>query len=302
MIPTMNIPREKFPKSEKTSEGMITLEVSCDNNEMRYIRDIKYIAREEADLFLQLILPDNPSEKTPIIVYITGSAFYWQDIPCTIPRLCILANKGFAVASVQYRGSEVAPFPAQLLDAKAAVRFIKSKAKDYGLSSDKIYLMGDSSGGHTALMAGLTAATGDFEEDIYGDFSSDVKGIVALYPPTDMTKMNDEPTNTDHAAYDSPAGHLIGGKSFLKYPELAEPTIVMNYISEDREIPPALIFHGTNDELVPFGQSCMLYDKLKECGKPARFYAVEGAHHGGREFWSEQVLGIVENFIKNDVL
>lgn len=302
MIPTMNIPREKFPKSEKTSEGMITLEVSCDNNEMRYIRDIKYIGREEADLFLQLILPDNPSEKTPIIVYITGSAFHWQDIPCTIPRLCVLANKGFAIASVQYRGVEAAPFPAQMLDAKAAVRFIKSTAKNYGLSPENVYLMGDSSGGHTALMAGLTAATGDFEEDIYSDFSSDVKGIIDYYGPTDITKMCEEPSNCDHASADCPEGYLIGRKPLLENLSLAEPINVMKYISKECDIPPVLIFHGTNDETVPFGQSCMLYDKLKECGKRAKFYAVEGAHHGGREFWSEQVLGIVENFVKNDVL
>ena len=71
----------------------------------------------------------------------------------------------------------------------------------------------------------------------------------------------------------------------------------MNYICDDRAIPPVLMFHGTNDELVPFGQSCMLYDKLKSCGKTAKFYAVDNAHHGGREFWSEQVLGIVTDFI-----
>ena len=75
----------------------------------------------------------------------------------------------------------------------------------------------------------------------------------------------------------------------------------MNYISDDRAIPPVLMFHGTNDELVPFGQSCMLYDKLKSCGKTAKLYAVDNAYHGDREFWSEQVLGIVTNFISNRI-
>lgn len=59
------------------------------------------------------------------------------------------------------------------------------------------------------------------------------------------------------------------------------------------------MFHGTNDELVPFGQSCMLYDKLMECDKKADFYAIDGAHQGGREFWSEQCLDIIIEFIKN---
>ena len=73
----------------------------------------------------------------------------------------------------------------------------------------------------------------------------------------------------------------------------------MNYVDSSRKIPPVLIFHGTNDELVPFGQSCMLYDRLVQCGKAATFYAIDNAHHGGREFWSNQVFDIIEDFIKS---
>ena len=76
----------------------------------------------------------------------------------------------------------------------------------------------------------------------------------------------------------------------------------MNYVDSSRKIPPVLIFHGTNDELVPFGQSCMLYDRLVQCGKTATFYAIDNAHHGGREFWSNQVFDIIEDFIKRVVL
>ena len=89
----------------------------------------------------------------------------------------------------------------------------------------------------------------------------------------------------------------LGRKNVLENPDLVKPTIVMNYISKEREIPPVLIFHGTNDELVPFGQSCMLYDKLTQCNKEATFYAVDNAHHGGREFWSNQVLDIIGAFV-----
>lgn len=76
---------------------------------------------------------------------------------------------------------------------------------------------------------------------------------------------------------------------------------VMNYIDSTREIPPLLIFHGTNDELVPFGQSCMLYNKLVQCNKTAAFYAIDNAHHGGREFWSNQVFDIIEDFVQFEV-
>ena len=298
MIQPINIPREQFPKSDVKSEGMITLNISCDNRSMEYIPDIEYINRDDISLYIQLLLPCDRTKNTPVVIYVPGSAFYWQNVKNVIPSISLLVNRGVAVAMVQYRGSEVSTFPAQMLDTKAAVRFVKINAHKYGLDPDNVYLMGDSSGGHTVLMAGLTAGIDRFEEDIYSEVSSNVKGIIDFYGPTDITKMNDELSTQNHIEPDSPEGGLIGRLNVLEHPELAEPTVVMNYIESAREIPPILIFHGTNDELVPFGQSCMLYDKLVECNKKATFYAIENAHHGGREFWSNQVLDIIEEFIK----
>lgn len=298
MIQPINIPREQFPKSDVKSEGMITLNICCDNRDIKYYPDIEYINRDGIPLYIELILPDDRTENTPLVIYVQGSAFRWQNVKGVLPSVSLLANRGVAVAMVQYRGSEVAAFPAQMLDTKAAVRFMKMNAHKYGLNPDYVYLMGNSSGGHCALMAGLTAGMEQFEEEIYSEVSSDVKGIIDLFAPTDITKMNDELSTMDHIAPDSPEGCLIGGRNVLAHPELTEPTVVMNHIDSNREIPPVLIFHGTNDELVPFGQSCMLYDKLKLCKKEATFYAIEHAHHGGREFWSDQVLDIIEDFLK----
>lgn len=300
MIQPINIPREQFPKSDVKSDGMITLNINCDNRSMEYIPDIEYINRDGISLYIQLILPSDRSQSTPLVIYVPGSAFYWQNVKGVIPSASLLANRGVAVAMVQYRGSEVAAFPAQMMDTKAAVRFMKINAHKYGLNPENVYLMGDSSGGHTVLMAGLTAGIERFEEDLYSEVSSGVKGIVDLYGPTDITKMNDELSTQNHSEPDSPEGCLIGRLNVLAHPELTEPTVVMNYIDSTREIPPVLIFHGTNDELVPFGQSCMLYDKLVQCKKQAAFYAIDNAHHGGREFWSNQVLDIIEEFIKRE--
>lgn len=301
MMEPLKVGRENFPKSNISSDGMNMLNVKIDNNEMHFFRDVEYVRRGDISLSVQVILPDPADRKPPLIVYVAGSAFHWQNIPETIPRLSLLANRGFAIASVQYRGSENAPFPAQMLDVKAAIRFMKSQAGKYGYDSENVFVMGDSSGGHTALMAGLTAGIKEFEEDVYSEYSSSVKGIIVFYGPVDITKMNDEPSIMDHTAPDSPEGFLIGRKNVLQNLDLAQPTIVTNYISEEKTVPPMLIFHGTNDELVPFGQSCMLFDKLKACGKQADFYAVEGAHHGGREFWSNQTLDIITEFILKNI-
>lgn len=300
MIKPINVPRDEFPKSGLRSEGMKILRIRPDNDQMDYIRDIEYIRRGNIPLHIQLILPDNIDRRTPVVVYVTGSAFRWQNIPQTIPRLCLLVNKGAAVASVQYRGSETAAFPAQALDVKAAVRFMRVNAEKYGLNPDNLFLMGDSSGGHTALMAGLTSGINGLEEDIFRGVSSNVNGIIDFYGPTDISKMNDEPSTMDHTSPDSPEGSLLGGKNVLENSRLVKPTVIMDYISKERDIPPLLILHGTNDELVPFGQSCMLYDRLISQGKTASFYAVDGAHHGGKEFWSEEILGIVMDFLKQN--
>lgn len=296
MVTPRNIPRDEFPRSPSHAEGMISLNVRTDNYEMDHIRDIKYIERGGEPLYVQLILPDEITPRTPLAVYVTGSAFHWQNIPQTIPRLCLLANKGAAVASVQYRGVEAAPFPAQVLDVKAAVRFIKGIAPRYGLNADNVFLMGDSSGGHTALLGGITAGA-EYEEDVYTEYSSAVRGIIDLYGVVDISRMNDELSAYDHTTADCPAGLLIGGSTVPDHPALYEPTVVTRYITPARELPPVLILHGTNDETVPFGQSCILYERLRECGKRAQLYAVEGAHHGGREFWAEQTLGIIMRFL-----
>lgn len=302
MIQPITIPREEFPKSPSKADGMITLNIQCDNDELTGIRDIEYVNRDGLKLTIQLILPTKREKKIPLICYITGSAFHWQDISSALPRLTYLANRGVGIASIQYRASDVAPFPAQVLDVKAGIRFLKEHADEYNFDREQFFTMGESSGGNVSLMAGLTAGIALFEEDIYRTYSSDVKGVIDFYGPTDITKMNDELSTQNHMEADSPEGYLIGRKNVAENPQLAEPTVVMKYITKEREIPPVLITHGTNDELVPFGQSCMLYEKLKECGKEAVFYAIEGAHHGGCEFWSSQMLDIVEQFVKTGEL
>ena len=294
----VKIPRDEFPKSESMAEGMITIKPVCNNDEYKYIRDIEYIERDGLKRYIQLILPTAIKGKVPLVCFITGSAFYNQDVFTGLMRLTHIVKRGIAVASIQYRGSEIAPFPAQCLDAKAAVRFLKREADKYNYDKENIFVMGDSSGGHTALMAGLTEGIEKFEEKIYSEESSSVKGIIEYYAPVNFFKMNDELSTQNHMTADSPEGCVIGHKSILDNPELVEPTVITNYVSKGRDIPPVLIFHGTNDELVPFGQGCLLYEKLKKCGKEVSFYAMDGSHHGGREFWSEEVLDIVENFIK----
>lgn len=293
----INVSRENFPMSTMSVEGMIPMKPVMDNYEIYYKEDVEYLKRGDRTLKLQIIGPIDKKEAVPCIVYIPGSAFHEQNVKERVPQLSYLAQRGFVVAALEYRGSECAVFPAQALDAKAGVFYMKEHANEYGIDPENIILMGDSSGAHTAVMAAFSYGVDELEEEGRRSTEPIVKGVIDLYGPTNFTTMNDEPSSQDHRTPDSPEGLEIGGRPVLEHPELVRPTVLANYVQKERELPPILMFHGTNDELVPFGQSCQLYESLKNSGKDATFYQVIGAHHGGREFWTKEVLELEEEFI-----
>lgn len=296
----LNISRENFPKSEAFAEGMKIINPVCDNFELSYEYDVEYIERNGKKLFLQIIKPISPKEKTPLVVYIPGSAFHRQNVKERVAQLSVLAVRGYAVALLEYRGSEDASFPAFVLDAKAGIAFMRRNAEIYNIDSEKVFVMGDSSGAYTALMAGLTNGVCSLEDETVRGNDYRVCGIIDFYGPTDITTMNDEPSSQEHRTSDSPEGCMIGGYEVLLHPELSNPTIIKNYFSEDKVYPPVIMFHGSNDELVPFGQSCELYNALRTVNSDVFLYQIDGAHHGDRQFWSTFVLNMVQSFIEEN--
>ncbi len=294
----LKISREKFPHSSRAVEGMQVINPKCDNYELAHEHDVEYVERDGRKLYLQIIKPINVGEKTPLIVFIPGSAFRQQNVKGRVAQLAILAMKGYAIALLEYRGSEIAAFPGFVLDAKAGIAFMKKNADKYNIDAEKVFVMGDSSGGYTALMSGITYGISSLEDEIVCGEDYSVKGIIDFYGPTDITTMNDEPSTQDHRVAESPEGCMIGGYNVLENLHLAEPTIIKKYVCKERKIPPIIMFHGSNDELVPFAQSCELYEALKESDKDVRLYQIEGAHHGDRQFWSGEVLDMIARFVE----
>lgn len=287
----LNVNREDFPESLAFVEGMKIINPQCDNYEVVYRYNIRYTNNGKNDLFLQIVQPINMPDKTPLIIFIPGSAFHKQDVRSRVPQLGLLAARGFCVALLEYTPSEDAPFPQLIHDAKNGISYMKSNAREFNIDPNCVFMMGDSSGGYTALMAGLS----DIEEDSGRDYG--VRGIIDFYAPTNITTMNTEPSTMNHSAPNSPEGFLIGQKDVLSNPGIADKTVIKNYLSKDKKYPPVLMLHGSNDELVPFGQSCELYSALKENGVSAELYQIKGAHHGDRQFWSSTVLDMIEKFI-----
>lgn len=178
------------------------------------------------------------------------------------------------------------------------MRFLRKHAEEYHIDADNIFIMGDSSGGHTAVMAGITADQDILDTDVYGEFSCGVKAIVDFYGVTDVRQKGDFPTTLNQGEPDSPEGKLIGEKNVYEHPELSVPVTCAEYVQTDREIPPILMMHGTGDDTVSWKQSVRLYKKLREEEKNVTFYVIENAVHGDNAFWTTENLDIVEKFIK----
>lgn len=315
-IPTP-IPAE-FPHTDEVPEGCRV--ISGLKDEWGYYVDIHtdvayaeregrfaYTAKEKMELKMIILeprvhfgAPDEELEKVrkwPCVAYIQGSAFHEQWMWNNISRHIRLAEKGYAVAIIEYRPSEISPFPAQMQDAKTGIRFLKKNADKYHIDAERIAIMGDSSGGHTALMAGFTGDT-EPDTDLYAEYSAEVKCIVDVYGPTVFALMNYYQSSQNHYLPESPEGYEIGQKNVLENLELAAETIPMNYLSKERPTPPTLIIHGSRDMLVPFNQSCQLYNYMKKLGKNVTFYKLQNANHGCLGFDNDTVLGIVQKFLE----
>jgi acetyl esterase/lipase len=226
-----------------------------------------------------------PAPKYPLVVYIPGSAWHRQNVWMSLDKARYFAARGYAFAIAEYRPTDIgATYPAQVEDAKAAIRFLKDHADEYGVDANKVAVWGDSSGGHTAASIGITAP-------------EMAQCVVDWFGPTEISVMNCYPSTMDHYGPDSPQGMLIGGKAVLENPELAQAVNPNTYISADKPVPPMLIMHGSKDMLVPFNQSVRLYEKLKECGKDAMFYRLEGGGHGSGGFESDEAYRLVLEFI-----
>jgi acetyl esterase/lipase len=289
---------EDFPDSKATHTGMKVRTIPKNLPQTNYKHNVKYITRDGLDLTLQIIKPKNAKGKLPCIVYVQGSAWFKQDVYGNIPQLAEFAKRGYIIAVVEYRPSTVAKFPAQLQDTKTAIRFMRKNAETYGVDTNNIFVWGDSSGGHTALMVGLTQNNAELDTEDYKDFGIKVNGIIDFYGPTDISQMNFAPSTMDHTQAKTPEGMLIGGKNVLENVEEAAKTNPINYLKDLKNAAPILILHGSKDRLVPFQQSVLLADALKKGNFAYEFYQLKGADHGSSEFWTNKIFDIVENFLK----
>jgi len=254
-------------------------------------RDLAYVSGGHPRQVLDLYLPTG-ARPAPLIVWIHGGAFRMGDKGDRVPFEML--EQGYAIASLNYRLSQHALFPAQIEDCKAAVRWLRAHADTYGLDPAHCASWGESAGGHLAAMLGTAGPERSFEVGEYLEHSSRVQAVLDFFGPTDFAQMDAQrlPDGQIHDAPDSPESQLVGGPIQERPAEVTRANPA-TYVTP--EAPPFLIVHGDRDPLVPYGQSLLLVDALRAAGVPVTFYTVVGAGHGG--FNDPQIPLLVHEFL-----
>ena len=254
-------------------------------------RDTPYVAGGGECQRLDLFLPPGAT-RVPLVVWIHGGMWSTGSKADNVPLW--LLEEGFAVASVNYRLSGAAVFPAQIEDCRGAVRWLRAHAAEYGIDSERIAAWGESAGGHLAAMLGTTANAAVFDAGDTTGASSRVQAVIDFFGPSDFLQMDAHRLagGSVHDSPDSPESRVIGGpvQDNQKMVARANP---IAYVSGDA--PPFLIVHGDSDPLVPHHQSELLASALQGAGVPVTFYTVKGGGHG--RFTDPALPKLVKQFL-----
>jgi acetyl esterase/lipase len=240
-------------------------------------RDLPYVVDGHERQKLDLYLPAADEKPDAIVVWIHGGAWQAGDKQ-NCPARFLLAD-GFAVASVNYRLSQHATFPAQIEDCKAAIRFLREHAAEYQIDPERIGVWGSSAGGHLVALLGTSADVVELG-DAKDITSSRVKAVCDYFGPIDFSLMNQQAgkeSAIDHDAANSPESKLLGG-AVQEHPAKVRLANPATYISGDDAA--FLVVHGDQDRLVPVQQSKDFAVALEQAGLDAELIIVEGAGHG----------------------
>ena len=241
--------------------------------EITFEPGIEYARIEDQSLQLNLARPKAPPGKTPAILCIHGGGFRAGKREGWDARCRLLAEHGYAAATVTYRLAPKYPFPAAVEDVKAAVRWLRANADKYGIDPDRIGVVGDSAGGHLAQFLGVTGGVTQFEgQGGNAAFSSRVSCVVNYYGPSDFTKSYGKSVD---AAEVLPL--WLGGDDTQQHRRhiLASP---LYWVTPDAA--PTLLLQGTEDKYVNHEQAVWMLERLKAATVEVELLSFEGAGHG----------------------
>lgn len=232
-------------------------------------RDVAFRKTDHRPLRLDVYLPEG-SGPHPVLVWVCGGGMVSLERDLAPELAGWIVERDFALVAVEYRVTSEAIFPAQIHDVKAAVRWVRAHADDYGFDPDRVGAWGDSAGGYLASLVGTSAGKEDFgDAEARPGHADRVAAVCAYCPPTDLANW----PNPQKAVY-----KLLGGWPDEK-PDVARWASTTIYVGPDS--PPHLLVHAEEDDVVPLEQSRRLAEALEAAGVEVDLYVAPGAAHGG---------------------
>jgi len=257
---------------------------------IKWLKDIVYGEGSGRPLKMHLLLPWNQAGKLmPAVIWVHGGGWEAGNKEEGLYRSALLCERGYVCASIEYRLSQEAVFPAQIEDCKCAVRFIRANAKSFGVDPERIGVWGASAGGHLVALLGTSAGVKELEGsggNLY--VSSSVQAVCDWCGPTDFFRWDIPEAN--RPAIESAVRKLFGGTP----EEKRELAILANPVTHIRKnAPPFFIIHGDMDDLVPLSHSILLHEALQKAGVESELMIMKGAGHG---FDESVILQKIFNF------
>ena len=257
------------------------------------IKDIEFARVGNHSLKLDLHFPLNKKE-SPLVIWIHGGGWYkGSKNDCKIDWL---TEHGYSVASISYRLSQVAKFPAQIHDCKGAIRWLRANEDKYDYNCDHLVVAGASAGGYLAALLGTSHKVEILEGNVGGNLNheSSVSGIIDFYGPTDfILRSRTQPHRANKVG--SVVYNLLGGGADKKV-KLATLASPVTHVSKDD--PPLLIFHGDEDETVLIDQSEAITHAYSKNNLPVEMNTLKGKKHGGSAFYTGKSREKVVQFLK----
>jgi len=246
--------------------------------------DIVYGNAGGVPLYLELSVPNPAPEKAlPAIIIIHGGGWSGGDRTANLLGTYRFAENGYVSASIEYRLSPQAQWPAQIQDCKCAVRYLRANAAKYHIDPDHIGVLGDSAGGHLVAMLGVTENVPEFEGDGGSSgVSSAVQAVCDMFGPADLVAWLYDGIHT--SAKEIGLSKLFGGPVYDNLASLRKASPIA-YIEQSKKVPPFLILHGDHDPNVTLQQSLWLADALQKKGVDVTLRVQLNAEHGGAYFF-----------------
>lgn len=273
---------------------IIWLTTSLEISAQSEFKDVIYASPDGMDLGLDLYLPEN-GDNPALIVQVHGGAWRFGNKEGGVPLQFV--EHGFAVASLDFRQSTDAAFPAMVHDIKAAIRYLRANADVYGYNATNIAITGASSGAHLAQVVGVSNGHTELEGTLgnHLDTFSDVQAILSYFGASDLTTILSQSTPFGLNVRAPALEFLLGAlpENDEAKTKLASPVYLV-----DANDPPLLLLHGDRDPQMPINQSLQMLGAYKAANLDVLFDPVHGAVHGGPGFFDEGHLATALAFLQ----